>query len=106
MSAVLVATLASSPFGGLAGHARCVTQHHPCESAAAILDCCCKHVSSDGQSAATLTNADPQLVVSHARILPSLEHSSYAVPIAVDRPVPRPPLLQLDRVTLFGTLLI
>ena len=106
MSVLLVATFASSPLGALTVQARCITQHHACETAAVVPDCCCKHVSTDEQSAVTLTKPDPQCMVSYAAILPHVERSSYAVPIDVVRRLLPRSSPHIDRVTMFGTLLI
>jgi len=106
ITAVLVATVASSPLAALSVHSRCITQHHACESAAAIVDCCCTHFGTNTQSATLIKTDPPTVASSPVAILPRVESRSSVALTTVDRPLPFPPPLQIDRVILQRTLLI
>jgi hypothetical protein len=103
---VIVFAMATGPLSALSLHSRCVTQRHACESAAPLLECCCNHVSAGGRSAATLTKTDPQFTRTTLAVLAAVPPRAYVYSQAVEtcHMVGRP--LQIDRVMLFGALLI
>jgi hypothetical protein len=84
----------------------CVIHHHACASAESATECCCDHFTAGNQAPSSLTAAGVAPSASPAGVLPSWSRTPGPHAPVLGRGILRQPLQPIDRLALFGTLLV
>jgi hypothetical protein len=105
IAVLLVAMVGTSTLSALSVHSRCIAAHHACDSTPSVVDCCCAHVGGGDTQSAVTTSGNPPATVSPVAALPQVHGARDGLTLGGVGTCSRLGRL-LDRVTLFGALLI
>jgi hypothetical protein len=104
-SAVVVFTMTAGVATGVAAHSTCITLLHGCEAAAST-ECCCTHLTPDGQLPTTLAKGPVAALTAFAGVAPAAPPAWSLRPNPTAQGLPSSPPIEIDRPTVFRALLI